>query len=277
MSQHVIKEAPSSAVIKGVVDSMFVYPVKSLSAQPLPEVKLSAGQGIPGDRIWALGRSDGSYKPGSITRFSKDEFHVLVKDARLAGVQTHLHDDKLLSVEVSGHLALTADLDTDDGQQSVRAFFTRILDLPAGAEPVVAREPGLRFTDNAELSESMMETVSLINLASVRALEEQVDSHVDPMRFRSNIYFDGLPAFSELDLVGSEISVGSATFTVVMNTLRCAATSVNPVDARRDLAIPQLLMEHFGHSMMGIYGEVTAPGTIRAGDPVSYKPARKSS
>jgi MOSC domain. len=35
-----------------------------------------------------------------------------------------------------------------------------------------------------------------------------VDATVNPLRFRGNVYVTGWPAWSELDLVGKEVSVG---------------------------------------------------------------------
>ena len=49
--------------------------------------------------------------------------------------------------------------------------------------------------------------ISFINLASVAAIEDMVGATVDPLRFRANIYVEGWPAWSELDLVGQELEL----------------------------------------------------------------------
>ncbi len=257
-------------IAAGAVDSLYVYPVKGLSPEPLDAVRLVKGEGFPGDREWALARADGAYRPGTRKPVPKDQFHVLVRDDRLAGVQTTLRGGRRLSVGVGGHTVLDADLESEQGREDVSAFFARMLDLPADRAPVIAREPGRRFTDVSVVSDPMMNAVSFINLASVRALEERTGTVIDPLRFRANIYVDGLPAFSELDLVGTEILVGEVRFTAVLNTGRCAATEVNPRTARRDIAVPRLLIEHFGHRELGFYGKVTGGGTIRPGDAVEW-------
>ncbi len=122
-----------------------------------------------------------------------------------------------------------------------------------------------------------MHAVSFINLQSIRALEEQVGVPIDPARFRANVVLDGMPAFSELRLVGDEVRVGAARFRAVLNTRRCAATEVNPVNARRDLPIPRLLVRHFGANEMGVYGEVVGEGEVEVGDFVSYPLPSKAS
>ncbi|MFI5182577.1 MAG: valine--tRNA ligase, partial [Thermoanaerobaculia bacterium] len=47
--------------------------------------------------------------------------------------------------------------------------------------------------------------VSLINLATVRELEERWRTPIDPLRFRANIYLEGLEAWAETALVGKTV------------------------------------------------------------------------
>ena len=129
--------------------------------------------------------------------------------------------------------------------------------------PRVLNAPGHSFSDVAR------KVVSVINLASVAALEDIVGVPVHPLRFRANLYVEGWPAWSELDLVGKEVSVGPhARFKVVKRIVRCAATNVDPLTGIRDLNIPKALMRALGHSDCGIYAEVTAAGEIAAGNEI---------
>ena len=116
----------------------------------------------------------------------------------------------------------------------------------------------------------MMNAVSLINLESVRDFAKRIGRPVDPMRFRANIYFDGWPPFSELDLVDKELAIGDARLKIVMRTRRCAATEVDPATSRRDIAVPRLLMNTYGHPDMGVYAEVLSEGVISPGDVISH-------
>ena len=110
-----------------------------------------------------------------------------------------------------------------------------------------------------------MNAVSLINLDSVKHFAQQIGHPVEPARFRGNILFSGLAPFSELDLIGKRIVVGDVQLKVVLRTRRCPATQVNPKTGARDLDIPKLLQEHFGHSDMGVYAEVESSGTLKRG------------
>ena len=62
---------------------------------------------------------------------------------------------------------------------------------------------GFSFSDVAR------KVVSIINLATVAAVENAVGAGVDPLRFRANVYVTGWPAWHEFDLVGHDIAIGA--------------------------------------------------------------------
>jgi uncharacterized protein YcbX len=125
----------------------------------------------------------------------------------------------------------------------------------------VLHAPGFSFSDVAR------KVVSIINLASVAAVEGVVGGPVDPLRFRGNVYVSGWPAWREFDLLGQEITVGSrARLRVIKRIVRCAATNVDPHTGIRDLSIPETLMRGFGHADCGVYAEVIEAGEIAVGD-----------
>ncbi|WP_337061855.1 MOSC domain-containing protein [Kineococcus sp. G2] len=251
---------------RGRVEALHVYPVKGLSPQPLREVELSAGRAFPFDRWFALARPGGEYAPGARRGISKRQFFVLVDEARLAGLTTRLEAATgAFTVAVRGHEVLRADLRTGEGVQRVLELFARVLDLPPGELPVWAHEEGRRFTDTAPGGDRAMELVSVLNLASVRDLEQRTGAPVDPLRFRANVHVDGLPAFAEQDLLGAEFDLGGVRVRGEKPTVRCAATEVDPATGRRDLPVPQLLERAYGHQVMGLYVEVVTGGTLAVG------------
>ncbi|WP_432484098.1 MOSC domain-containing protein [Kineococcus esterisolvens] len=248
------------------VEALHVYPVKGLSPQPLHEVELSAGRALPFDRVLALARPGGEYAPGVRRGISKRQFFVLVDEARLAGLRTHLDTATgVFTVAVREHEVLRADLRTGEGVRRVLELFARVLDLPAGVLPVWAHEEGRRFTDTAPGGDEAMELVSVLNLASVREFAGRVGAAVDPLRFRANVHVDGLPAWSELDLVGRKFTLGGVRVRGEKPTVRCAATEVEPGTGRRDLPVPQLLSRHHGREVMGLYVRVLSGGTLAVG------------
>ncbi len=109
--------------------------------------------------------------------------------------------------------------------------------------------------------------VSIINLASVAAVEDAAGAPVNPLRFRGNLYIAGWPAWREFDLLGQELTIGqTARLKVVKRIQRCTATDVDPETGIRDLTIPRTLLENFDHTDCGVYAEVIAAGDISVGD-----------
>ncbi|WP_163594810.1 MOSC domain-containing protein, partial [Klebsiella pneumoniae] len=62
------------------------------------------------------------------------------------------------------------------------------------------------------------------------------------------------------------VGVGGSLLRGIKRTERCAATTVNPKTAIRDVMIPAVLMRSYGHADCGIYLGVTAGGRIAVGD-----------
>src|SRR5690606_37210408 len=139
-------------------------------------------------------------------------------------------------------------------------------------KPHVVEAPGHTFADAERRPHAATgQYVSIVNLASVRALEAFVGMPVDPLRFRANFYVDRWPAWHELDLVGSDLASEKARLRVVSQITRCAATEVNPTTAERDLNIPKKLQKGFGHVFMGIYAEVIGAGRVEVGDRIRHE------
>jgi uncharacterized protein YcbX len=128
--------------------------------------------------------------------------------------------------------------------------------------PKIVSAPGHSFSDMAA------KCVSLVNLASVRELERAAGRTVDPLRFRANVYVEGLAPWAELGWMDREIGIGPARLKVFASTTRCAATNVDPTTAARDMAIPATLQRTWGHQDFGIYARVIDGGRIAVGAPV---------
>lgn len=265
------------------IDSLYYYPIKGLSPQRLDAASLAAGHGFAHDRTYALARADGRYVPGDRQALGKREFHVLMREPALAGVRSEYFPDtdtvELRSIPgvdtalpATGHdggALLRADLSTAAGRGELTACIATLLGLPADRQPVFAEEPGRRFPDLLRSDDPAdMQAVSIINLASIRELARAAGTEVDPLRFRANIYIDGLEPFAERDLLGSTLEAGGIQLEVFKEIGRCTATEVNLESARRDVPVLKTLQEAFGHTNMGIYAHVRTGGTLVPGTAV---------
>ena len=145
---------------------------------------------------------------------------------------------------------------------AIEAFMATFCADELKGPPKVLAGGGHSFSDVAK------KVVSIINLASVAAVEAAVGAPVDPLRFRANLYVTGWPAWHEFDLMGHEITAGAARLKVVKRIVRCAATNVDPQTGIRDMEIPPTLMRTFDHMDCGVYAEVIGAGDIRIGDAI---------
>jgi uncharacterized protein len=172
-----------------------------------------------------------------------------------------------LTIAENGRVLLRERMTETGGCRLVAEFFADFLG-PAVHGPLrVVEAAGHAFADARRKPNATSDKyVSLINRASIAALEAAMGVPVDPIRFRANIYFDGASAWSELDWIDSEITLGAARLRVISPITRCAATQVNPATAKRDLDIVAALGRAFGHINMGVYAEVTAGGEVALGD-----------
>lgn len=255
------------------ISALYFYPIKGLSPVSVKQVALRADDGFPGDRLFGFAKANSGFDPADPKPLPKDRFLVLMQQEKLAALNTTFDEaSREFVIERAGHEELRANLGTAQGQAAVSDFFMDYLDLSQDEKPFFAEAQPHRFTDVSVVSETMMNAVSFINLASVRDFAEKIGESVDPMRFRGNIIIDGWPAFSEFDLIDRTISVGSAHFKILKRTKRCAATEVNPTTAERDIRVPARLRSTYGHFDMGVYAQVISDGTFAVNDALSIEP-----
>lgn len=254
--------------VRALVKGLFSYPVKGLSAQRLDHVTLRPGEGFPGDRMFGFARADSGFDPSNPKPMPKHKFLVLAQEAALAELHTTFDPGRrLLEVTHNGQMHCF-DLSQPEGQNAAAAFLSDHLNLAAGKMPSFVYADQHTFTDVSVVSEQMMHAVSILNLESLRALEAKSGLQINPARFRANLVFDGWPAFSELERIGEEISIGAVRLRLIYETRRCAATEVDPETAQRDQEIPRLLHQHYGHMNMGVYAEVLTGGEIKTGQKI---------
>jgi uncharacterized protein YcbX len=242
--------------------ALYRYPVKGLAGQKLDAADLAAGETVPHDRRFAIVHGASQCDPSAPTWQPKRQFLQLMTDERLALLGIGYDDaTEALTLKRDGKQVARGLLSMPIGQDLINQFLNAFMKDPRGAVKIVSA-PGIAFTDRPE------KFVSIINLASVRDIERVTRAPVDPQRFRANLYVDGLPAWSEFDLIDREITVGPVRLKIVMRITRCAATNVNPATGERDLNIPKALITGFGHADCGVFAEVLDAGRVAEGDAV---------
>jgi hypothetical protein len=253
------------------VQAIYRYPVKGLSPQALQRVALKPGETLPADRLYAIENGPSGFDPKAPAYFPKQRFLMLMRNERLASLRTDYDEaSHTLVIHWEGREAARGDLRSKDGRLAIEAFFRRFMPAELRGPPKVLFGQTLSGEAHS-FSDVAKKVVSIINLASVAAVENAVAAPVHPLRFRGNLYVAGWPAWHEFDLLEREIVIGSARLKVIKRIVRCAATEVDPDTGIRDLSIPRTLMQSFGHADCGIYAEVAAAGEVAIGDTLDTK------
>ncbi len=243
--------------------ALYRYPIKGLSPERLNEALLSPGDVIAGDRAYALENGGADFDPVSPRYFPKTKFLMLMKHERLARLHTEFDSPAhILKVSAPNGISLEANLSLPEGRAALETFIQEFMPQSVRGRPRVVFAQGHSFSDVA------MKCVSIINLASLRELERRAKQTLHPLRFRANLYLEGLEPWAEMDWLDQNLKIGPVTLQIVKTTVRCPATQVDPETAERNIDVPRLLRELYGHQILGVYARVVSRGTIAQGDAV---------
>ena len=247
------------------IESLYRYPVKGLTPEPLSHATLSPGRCIPSDRAFALAQGDAGLDPAQPGWISKMNFLCLAKNPAAARLRTrfdeatgllHIHDLAGEDIQASPYTA--------EGRAALATYLTAFLGPEArygtdGQPPHFHHFPLHSFCDHKT------QVISLIGLGSLAALEAAVGAPREKLRFRANIYIEDIAPWAEFSLLGKTLAIGEAHLVVQERIDRCPATQVNPETAEKDANPVKELRQHFGHIDMGVFAEVLTPGTIKPG------------
>jgi uncharacterized protein len=249
--------------MKAEVQSLYRYPVKGLSPEKLDEAALEKDGHFPGDRLYAIENGPSGFDPKAAEHLPKIKYLMLMRQERLARFKT-IYDDTttVLSITQGGKAVASGQLKTAEGRAAIEAFYDKnFADELRGPARILSAPKGYRFMD------SRSGFLSIIDLASVAAIAKVADrAKIDPLRFRANVYVEGLGAWGEFDFLGKQMQLGQAVVEITKRIDRCAATDVDPATGIRDLRMVDLLERAFSHHDCGVYARIIKSGMVKPGD-----------
>jgi len=256
----------------GSVESLWRYPVKSMSGSEVPEVFMGFS-GIYGDRYYAFKNSAArkgfpylnanvqqqmlAYRPRFLQPEQASRPPNLTEATSISpGVTPAYGDAEDMSLEIvtpSGKTVLV-----DDPE------LLRLLVEGIGEK----NELKLVRSDRALTD---CRPVSLISLSTVRQVESEMGIPIDKRRFRANIYFNLTSegrGFAEDNFVGARLRIGStATIMVVERDPRCKMISLDPDTGEHNPEVLRKVAQTHGN-FAGVYCAVLVEGLLKKGDSI---------
>lgn len=243
------------------VAEIYRHPIKSHGREALASVSLKAGKTMPWDRVWAVAHAAAKIGPDNPQWAMCANFSRGSKAPGLMAINAKLNEaDGIVTLSHPDLGQISVNPDIPEQAQALIDWAAPAIPVDRMTSAFVTRVPGRGMTDTDYPS------ISILSHASLAALSQSAGQTVSPLRFRGNIWLDGLDAWAEWDMVGKTIRIGEVEFLLREPIARCAATTANPETGERDLDTLGLLRDGWGHQNFGVYGEVTKGGFVQTGD-----------
>ena len=239
------------------------YPVKSLPADSVDHADIVAGQGMPGDRLLAITTGAKPFDPAPARFWPKTDFLTVMGYPAMAalGARYDMPAGRV-QLAVPGEAGQALALRDPGLADAMKTY----LQLPADWQPRLVVAGARRFADAGVESPRLGESLSLINLATLRDIESRIGIALDPRRFRANFYIDDAAPWVEFDWLDQQFRIGGTDFTGLVKTPRCLAIDANPATGLRERPLLKEFRAAYGHGYCGIQIEANNSGPVRLGD-----------
>ena len=242
------------------VTNIFCHPIKSVGRAPLAEVLLAAGKTMPNDRVWAVEHEAGKFDPKNPAWVSCANFIRGAKAPSLVALSIVQSGENYTITHDGTGESFTFNPNDPTQHPAFITFLATFVPENRAQPKAVVKVPGRGMTDTD------FPSISILSQTSLSALAEAAGKAVEMERFRGNIWFDGLPAWEERSWIGKRIRIGEVELNVRENIGRCSATTANPVSGEQDVPTLKILEQNWGHTDLGVYGEVITPGRVALDD-----------
>ena len=111
-------------------------------------------------------------------------------------------------------------------------------------------------------------TISLINLNSIKDLSKNLNQEIEYERFRGNIYIENLNPWKEREWLGKIVTINEVKFIVDYHIPRCSATNLKPHTDINTINLPLEIKKIYNHSDMGVYLKPLENGLIQKDDKI---------
>ena len=236
------------------ISSIHYCPVKSISFQSLQSCNIKKNLGIENDRIFAFSRIIELSKAKSVEK-NPDERNLnnflTLKNSPVLNQYNFIYQNQVLTLTKNDREILS--ISTEDENERL-LLSNKLTELESSLmKPItLLKNKEFPFFDTSH-SKNIFNSVSLINLNSIRDFEKKINEKVELQRFRANFYVDGIDAWEERNWLGKIIKINDVSFKVEKNIPRCVAINLKPKTDDNSLNLLTSLKKTYNHFDMGIY------------------------
>ena len=237
--------------MKPVVSSIHFSPIKSLSFQSTNTAIIKKDVGFEEDRIFAFSRAIDISLAQTIEKdpSERELIHFLtLKNTPALNKNDFKFENGMISI-FKDNLEIST-YPIEDKEAISKEISKLEPDLPG---PIYFLKNELFPFYDTTNSSNVSNTISLINLNSIKDFNLKINKQIEFERFRGNIYIKDIDAFEERNWINKTIKINEAEFKVLKHIPRCSATNLKVNSDQADINLPNELKKVYGHMDMGIY------------------------
>ena len=250
------------------VSSVHFCPIKSLSFQSAETLIIKKDVGIEEDRIFAFSRGLNELDAKRVEKDprKRELIHFLtLKNSPDLNKYVFKYENEAVTIVKDNKEIISYPIEEKENLSK------KLLELePDLPNPTYLLKNELFPFYDTTNSSSVSNTISLINLNSIKDFTEKINKEIEFKRFRGNIYIKDLKAFEERNWINKVITINNTKFKVLKNIPRCSATNLKINSNEADINLPNMLKKTYGHIDMGIYLAPLNNGQIKVGDSISF-------
>ena len=250
-----------------IVDKLYFSPVKSLSLLNTNNFFIKRNIGIKNDRIFAFTRLISKKESIVYEKYPEKrnlKFFLTLKNSTFLNKYNFKFNNRELSLLLNNKLIKKIAIHNNDNYESLSKELEH-------REKLITTTPYLIYNESFPFFDTMPNnSISLINLNSIKDFEEKVGRKIEHERFRGNIYVNDIEPWTEFSWINKEIVIGDCLFKVIRKIPRCSATNLKPNSDVTDINLPQKLIDNYGQRDMGIYLMPLNDGNINVGNKIKF-------
>tara|TARA_B100000965_G_scaffold305407_1_gene264259 strand:+ start:204 stop:983 length:780 start_codon:yes stop_codon:yes gene_type:complete len=254
------------------ISSICYCPVKSVSFQNIYLCEIKKKLGITNDRIFAFSRNINLEKAKLIEKDAKERklnYFLTLKNSPVLNKYNFVYENNTLTLNSNNKDIISISAD-DPSERLLLA--NKLMELENSLlKPItLLKNADYPFFDTSH-SKNIFNSMSLINLSSIKDLENKIKEKIEPQRFRANFYIDGIDPWEERNWIGKTIKINNVSFKVEKNIPRCVAINLKPKTDDNSLNLLKSLKKSYNHFDMGIYLVALEDGKIEIGNKIELK------